>query len=192
MEPSTLAVAAVSYLAGAVPSGYLISKRLKGVDIRELGSGNPGAANVYRMVGTAAGTATLAADALKGFLPVLMARRLRAPEDPILMAACGALAIVGHVWTVFLGFRGGKGVATSAGVFAALLPVPMVPTVLVFVAGTALSGHISVGSMLGALVLPLTAFLYGSPAPLSALALAACLLILIRHIPNLKLLLGRT
>ena len=108
------------------------------------------------------------------------------------MAACGALAIVGHVWTVFHGFRGGKGVATSAGVFAALLPVPMVPTVLVFVAGTALSGHISVGSMLGALVLPLTAFLYGSPAPLSALALAACLLILIRHIPNLKLLLGRT
>jgi glycerol-3-phosphate acyltransferase PlsY len=105
------------------------------------------------------------------------------------MAVCGALAIVGHVWTVFLGFRGGKGVATSAGVFAALLPVPMVPTVLVFIAGTALSGHISVGSILGALALPLTALLYGSPGPLTALALSACVLILVRHIPNMKRLL---
>lgn len=192
MESSALALAAVSYFSGAVPSGYLIAKRLRGIDIREHGSGNPGAANVYRVVGAAAGTATLAADSLKGFLPVFAARRLAAPGDPLFMALCGALAIVGHIWTVFLGFRGGKGVATAAGVFAALLPVPMVPAVLVFIAGTALSGHISVGSMLAALALPAAALLYGSPAPLSALALAACVLILIRHIPNLKRLLGRT
>lgn len=177
-----------SYLAGGIPTGYLIAKRLKGIDIREHGSGNPGAANVYRVVGKGAGIATLLVDALKGFLPVLAARSWY-PDRHGVLVLCGSLAILGHVWTIFLGFRGGKAVATSAGVFAALLPKPLAATLLAFAAGTALTGHISVGSMSAAAAFPVLAFAFGSPAPLLLMACCACGLILARHIPNLRRLL---
>src|SRR5438874_997614 len=104
---------ALSYLAGGIPTGYLVVKRLKGFDIRTQGSGNPGTANVYRTAGAGPGAITLLIDALKGFLPVLLARHWH-PHSPNLALACGAAAIVGHDWTIFLRFRGGKGVATSA------------------------------------------------------------------------------
>src|SRR4051812_38893913 len=106
----------LGFLSGGIPTGYLIVKRLKGVDIRTLGSGNPGTANVYRTAGPAAGGITLLVDALKGFFPAFLASRLY-PDAHVLHVAVGAAAIVGHNWTPFLGFRGGKGVATSAGVF---------------------------------------------------------------------------
>ena len=166
MKSAVFALAATCYVSGGVPSGYLIAKRYKGIDIREHGSGNPGAANVYRVVGSAAGFATLAIDALKGFVPVLSAR-LVFPKDYPILVLCGALAIIGHIWTIFLGFRGGKGVATSAGVFAALLPKPLLLAVIAFIVGAASSGHIAVGSMAAALALPLSAWLFGSPAPLT-------------------------
>lgn len=188
MRSAVFALAATSYVSGGVPSGYLIAKRCKGIDIRERGSGNPGAANVYRVAGTAAGLATLAIDALKGFAPVISAR-LVFPGDYAVMVLCGSLAIVGHVWTIFLGFRGGKGVATSAGVFAALLPKPLLFSAGAFLVGAAVSGHIAVGSMAAALTLPLCAWLFGSPAPLTALAWAACCLVLLRHVPNARCLL---
>ncbi|MFA6029259.1 MAG: glycerol-3-phosphate 1-O-acyltransferase PlsY [Elusimicrobiota bacterium] len=184
LDPLSVALAATAYVAGAVPSGYLIAKKMKGIDIREHGSGNPGAANVYRIAGTTAGLWTLGIDAFKGFLPVLAARHMR-PDDLELALLCGALAIVGHVWTVFLVFKGGKGVATSAGVFSALLPGPMVPTLLVFIFGVARSGHISVGSMCAAAALPIFAALFRPPLPLMLLACAASALVLLRHIPNL-------
>src|SRR5688572_24701312 len=109
MDPLAIALALASYIAGGVPSGYLIARRLRGIDIREHGSGNPGAANVYRVVGRGAGLACFLLDALKGFLPVLLARRLY-PDHILVQVLCGAMAIVGHVWTVFLRLRGGKGV----------------------------------------------------------------------------------
>lgn len=185
MTPELLLVPA-AYLLGGVPAGYLIAKRAKGIDIRGEGSGNPGAANVYHVVGKAAGAATLAVDALKGWLPVTLARTLE-PEDPSLMLLCGGAAIVGHVWTVFLCFRGGKGVATSAGVFAAVLPLPTAVAVAVFVVVTALSRHISAGSIAASALFPF--FALGAPRPVLAFCTAACALILYKHIPNIRYLL---
>jgi len=175
----------LSYLAGGIPTGYLVVRRLKGIDIRDYGSGNPGTANVYRVAGATAGGITLFVDALKGYLPVMLAQHWYA-HRPLFVILCGAAAIIGHDWTIFLGFRGGKGVATSAGVFAALLPKPLALTLLVFVSGVWLTGHISVGSMAGAVVLPLFSFLFHSPPAYSGAALAACLLILYKHVPNIR------
>jgi glycerol-3-phosphate acyltransferase PlsY len=175
----------LSYLAGGIPTGYLVVRRLRGFDIRTRGSGNPGTANVYRNAGPAAGIVTLAVDALKGYLPVLLALRLF-PESPWLVAATGAAAIVGHDWTPFLGFHGGKGVATSAGVFSALLPLPMAAVVGAFGVAVLVSGHISVGSMTGAAVLPLAALITRQPPAYSIAAAGAGLLIWCKHVPNLK------
>jgi acyl phosphate:glycerol-3-phosphate acyltransferase len=179
---------AFAYLAGGIPTGFLVVKRLKGYDIRTRGSGNPGTANVYRNAGPLAGALTLIVDALKGYAPVCLAIRLY-PESPGIAVVAGAAAIVGHNWTPFLGFKGGKGVATSAGVFLALLPKPMIVTIGTFAAATWLSGHISVGSLAGAAVLPLAAWATASPSILLAAATFSGLLIWYKHIPNLQRLL---
>ena len=190
MDSSIVLLATISYVAGGIPTGYLIARQLRGIDIRQFGSGNPGAANVYRIVGKGAGVATLAVDALKGFLPVTLAQHYY-PHDYRLLAACGALAILGHVWTIFLRFKGGKAVATSAGVFLALCPKPILAAFVIFVAGVGLTGHISVGSMAGAALFPFLVLAFHSPLPVVLLAFGATTLVLIRHIPNLKRLLQR-
>jgi acyl phosphate:glycerol-3-phosphate acyltransferase len=177
-----------SYLAGGIPTGYLIVKRLYGYDIRTRGSGNPGTANVYRNAGALPGAITLLVDALKGFLPVYLGMHLY-PGDRALAIALGAAAIVGHNWTPFLGFKGGKGVATSAGVFSALLPVPMLITAGAFLLAVKISGHISVGSMTGAIVLPLAALLCHAPHAFTAAAAGAGAMILIKHVSNIQRLL---
>lgn len=180
----------LSYLAGGIPTGYMTVRRLKGVDIREFGSGNPGTANVYRVAGPLAGAITLLVDALKGYLPVLMAQKMY-PGRIGVMILCGAAAIIGHDWTVFLGFTGGKGVATSAGVFAAMMPKSLLGAVSVFALGLIQSGHISIGSMAGAAALPLFGFAFGEPAPFVLLSAGSGLLILYKHIPNIKRLLEK-
>lgn len=174
-----------SYVSGGVPTGFLLARALKDIDIREHGSGNPGAANVYRVVGPVAGLATLVLDAAKGFIPVFLAARF-VPQVPWLAAACGGAAVVGHDWSPFLGFGGGKGVATTAGVFAALCPQGLLVSYAAFVAGVTLSGHISVGSMSGAAVFPLAALAAGAGPAAMTLAAPAALLILYRHIPNIS------
>ena len=143
-----------SYLLGGIPTGYIVG-RLHGMDIRKHGSGNPGTANVYRTLGKVPGLITFAIDFLKGFVPALVAMHyffIPGSTDFSkghwwLPVTAGALAIAGHIWTVFLRFRGGKGVATAAGVFMALLPVPTAGAFVVFAIAVALTGHISVGSM---------------------------------------------
>jgi len=176
------------YIAGGIPTGYLIVKRLKGYDIRTKGSGNPGTANVYRNAGALAGIITLAVDALKGYGPVFLALTLQ-PRRPELAIAVGAAAIIGHNWTPLLGFKGGKGVATSAGLFTALLPLPMALTIGAFALAVKISGHISVGSMTAAVILPLAAVAFGSQTAYCIAAAAAGTLIIYKHIPNLKRLL---
>lgn len=180
----------LSYLAGGIPSGYLLVKRLRGFDIREHGSGNPGAANVFRMAGPVPGALTLVIDALKGYFPILLAQRLYpGQETPAIL--CGAAAIIGHDWSIFLGFKGGKGVATSAGVFAAIVPKTTACTVVVFIIGVLASGHISVGSIAGAASLPLASLLLHDPSSFTRLAFAAAFLILYKHIPNMRRLWGK-
>ncbi|MBI5623233.1 MAG: glycerol-3-phosphate 1-O-acyltransferase PlsY [Elusimicrobia bacterium] len=175
----------LSYLLGGIPTGYLTVRWMRGFDIREHGSGNPGTANVYRVAGAVPGAITLVVDGLKGWVPVMLAQRLF-PERTLVVMLCGAAAIIGHDWTVFLGFKGGKGVATSAGVFAALMPWPLACSVAAFIVGYAASGHISVGSMAGAALLPVFNVAFGTPLPFTAMASAAAVLILYKHIPNIK------
>jgi glycerol-3-phosphate acyltransferase PlsY len=176
------------YLAGGIPTGYLVVKRLKGYDIRTRGSGNPGTANVYRNAGPLAGAITLVVDALKGFGPVFLSITLQ-PRRPELALACGAAAIIGHNWTPLLGFKGGKGVATSAGVFLALLPWPMSATIVAFALAVKLSGHISVGSMSAAVALPIFAVLFGAKQAYCIAAALSGALIIYKHVPNIKRLL---
>jgi len=178
----------LAYLSGGIPTGYLVVLRLKGYDIRTRGSGNPGTANVYRNAGALAGAITLAVDALKGYLPVLLCQRVF-PGRTGLAIAAGAATVLGHNWTIFLGFRGGKGVATSAGVFFALLPKAMAVCVVAFAAAVWISGHISVGSMTAAIVLPLAAAAFSAPPLDVGAAAAAAILIVYKHVPNIRRLL---
>ncbi|MDD4004301.1 MAG: glycerol-3-phosphate 1-O-acyltransferase PlsY [Elusimicrobiaceae bacterium] len=177
---------AASYILGGIPSGYLIARSVKGIDIREHGSGNPGAANVYRIVGKWAGWGTMLGDSLKGFVPVTLAIHFY-PDNYWLAIACGIMAIISHMWSIFLKFRGGKGVATSLGVFAALLPVPTLIAFVVFVVSVALSGHISVGSIVAGVTLPIVSFAMGKyPLPFLVTVSLVSALIIVRHIPNIK------
>lgn len=175
----------LSYFLGAIPSGYLITKKIKGFDIRNYGSGNPGAANVYRIVGKKAGWATFTCDALKGAVAVILAKIL-APEIVWLPIACGFIAICGHMWTVFLKFRGGKGVATSAGVFGALLPLPTIIAFLSFILVVWKTGRISPGSILACIVLPLAAWLTGASLPYIIFCIIVAAIVIYKHIPNIK------
>ena len=175
----------LSYFLGAIPSGYLITKKIKGFDIRNYGSGNPGAANVYRIVGKKAGWATFTCDALKGAIAVILAKIL-APEVAWLPIACGFTAICAHMWTVFLKFRGGKGVATSAGVFGALLPIPTLIAFLSFIIVVWRTGRISPGSILACIVLPLAAWLTGASLPYIIFCIIVAAIVIYKHIPNIK------
>ena len=184
-----------SYLLGGIPTGYLIG-RLKGIDIRQHGSGNPGTANVYRTLGRLPGISTFIVDFLKGFAPAMVAMRFFYLEGAgdfskghwWIPVTAGALAIAGHIWTIFLGFRGGKGVATAAGVFMALLPVPTAAAFGVFAAAVAVTKHISVGSMSASVALPILCFFLtdARQRPFTLLALAVCILIFYTHIANIR------
>ena len=124
--PQVLVLAAFAYLLGSVPSGWLVMKVYRNQDVRKLGSGNIGAANVFRAGGPGAFAATLVADGLKGFIPVMLGIVLGLGDQEIALALIGLAAVMGHTWSLYLGFRGGKGVATSGGVLLALAPVALV------------------------------------------------------------------
>lgn len=186
-----LLLALFSYLLGAVPTGYLIARKAMGIDIRQHGSGNPGAANVYRTVGKWAGITTFLIDGLKGFIPVSLALHVF-PGEYWQAILCGTIAILGHMWTIYLKFRGGKGVATSAGVFAALLPIPTALAFASFVICVALWGRISIGSIVACLVLPIASFFIGNHSmSVNVMATAIGLLVIYKHVPNIKRLLAK-
>ncbi|HLB76232.1 MAG TPA: glycerol-3-phosphate 1-O-acyltransferase PlsY [Candidatus Dormibacteraeota bacterium] len=124
--PQVLVLAAFAYLLGSVPSGWLVMKVYRNQDVRKLGSGNIGAANVFRAGGPGAFAATLIADGLKGFIPVMLGIAFGLGDQEIALALIGLAAVMGHTWSLYLGFRGGKGVATSGGVLLALAPVALV------------------------------------------------------------------
>jgi glycerol-3-phosphate acyltransferase PlsY len=179
---------ALSYAAGSLPFAW-ITGRVAGVDLRQQGSGNLGATNVFRVLGWKVGVAVFLADALKGALPVLLLPpRIESSLDPALWAiACGVAAIAGHVRPIFLRFRkGGKGVATAAGVFFALAPVPMLVTFGLFVAVVLASGYVSLGSLLSAVVLPsLLLVTQGVRAPLFVVSLVVAAFVFWTHRANI-------
>lgn len=151
-----------AYLLGSVPSSYLAG-RARGVDLREHGSGNLGATNAYRVLGAGAAVPVLLADLAKGFLPVALFPGWDGSGDPSLAIAYGVAAIAGHVWPVWLGFRGGKGVATGAGVLVALAPMTSFIAVLVWIAIVALTRFVSAASIATATLVPLVAWLMRAP-----------------------------
>lgn len=179
---------AISYAAGSIPFAYLAGAAA-GVDLRKQGSGNLGATNVFRVLGWKIGILVFLADALKGALPVLLlAPRIVAPGDPILWAlACGIAAILGHVRPVYLGFRrGGKGVATAAGVFFALAPLPMLITFAVFVAIVLGTGYVSLGSLAAAMLLPVLLLVtHGVASPLFLVSVIIAFFVFWTHRANI-------
>jgi glycerol-3-phosphate acyltransferase PlsY len=180
---ATFALAGVGYLFGSIPFAFLLVRRGGGRDLRTWGSGNLGAANVLRTSGVGAGVTVALLDMGKGALSVLLAGWL-APWAPA-PAVAGLAAIVGHVYPVWLGFRGGKGVATACGVFALLTPLAILPAAGVFVIVVWATRLVSLGSLAGTLLLPPVAWLTGAPAPVVVAAGAAALIIVSRHRPNL-------
>ncbi len=180
----TLAVCAcIGYLIGSVPFAYLVAWRRGGFDIRRQGSGNVGAANVQRTVGSRAAVVTALLDVAKGAVPVLLARS--AGYDAAAWAAAGAGAVVGHVYPVWLRFRGGKGVATTLGACLVWAPPVAAVAVMVFAVATWGSRMVSLGSVAAAVVIGPLAYAWGAPKPIVMVVFAAGALIVFRHRGNL-------
>lgn len=180
-----------SYLLGSLPTGYLFGKFLKGVDIREHGSGNPGATNVFRVVGPTAGILTLLIDFIKGFFPVILVHHYLS-QDPATLALIGLAAIFGHIWSIFLKFRGGKGVITAAGVFMAILPKPTLIAIGIFLVVLIVTRYVSVGSIFGALGLAIsTYFMCDSKFVISLVTVSSLLIILLHRQNILRLMRGQ-
>ncbi len=190
-------VVAGSYLLGSIPWSYLIVRLIKGTDVRRVGSGNVGATNVLRTAGKGAGLAALALDAAKGVAAVLIASRLGLA--PVWVGASAVAVVLGHVFPVFLGFRGGKGVATAAGALGTLAPWALLAAVVVFAAVVAVTRYVSLGSICAVFVFPLALWLgnrAGWPAvtdnAIVGAAAVVAALIVIKHQSNLRRLLAGT
>lgn len=181
---------ALSYLLGSIPTGLWLGLALKGVDIREHGSKNIGATNTLRVLGKGLGALALAGDVGKGLLAVLLASKTAAAlgGEPWQYAplACGIAAIFGHTFSVFCGFKGGKGVATSTGVFLALTPIPTLIAIGVFILVVSITRMVSAGSCIGAVVFAVTIFPFSTDWVLRVVVLILAALIVIRHRTNIQ------
>jgi len=186
---------AFGYLLGSVPSGWLVMKVYRNQDLRKLGSGNIGAANVFRAGGPGAFALTLIADGLKGFIPVMVSIALGLGDNEIALAAIGLAAVIGHTWPLYLGFKGGKGVATSGGVLLSLAPVALVLALttwfliirLTRVASLASLSAVAVG-FFSLIVLHLIGWQAWRPVGWSVVVLGVALtgLVLYRHRSNIE------
>lgn len=193
-----LLAAVGGYLLGSPPTGYLVG-RVRGVDVRTLGSGNIGATNVMRLLGTKAGLFVLAVDALKGFLAVAgPGRGLSvgvsggAAGGDLMAVTAGVAAILGHNYTCWLGFKGGKGIATSAGVLLALMPAALGICCGLWAVVFGLSRYVSLASICAAAALPAAAWLTGTGPLLTGVGLALGALAIFKHRANLRRLLDGT
>jgi glycerol-3-phosphate acyltransferase PlsY len=183
---NALLALAVAYLAGAIPFGYLLVKIKTGLDVRRAGSGNIGATNVMRTTGLVAGAATLALDAAKGWFAVWFMGRVTG-RDPGWMAIGAVAVVVGHIFPVFLRFRGGKGVASLFGAWVYLAPLPVAAALLLFVATVVHSRHVSLGSVIAAGSFPFGVWMVDHPGPAMVLAAFVCgALVVWRHRDNLQ------
>lgn len=180
----TLAAAALAYLVGAIPVGFIVARLSGGVDIRRVGSGNIGATNVLRTLGKLPALLTLLGDIGKGYLAVRLAWSL--DPTPLGVAEGAVGAVVGNCWPVFLRFRGGKGVATGLGAFLALAPWATLPAALVWVVVAASFRFVSLASIMACLCLPLGVVLLRAPWPVIIAAAMVSAIIIYRHRPNIE------
>ena len=199
MNPTYWLLPVAAYLYGSVPFGFLMARRLKGVDIREVGSGNVGATNAARVLGWRCFPAVFLLDFSKGLLPTLAAVRLAggagAYDPHPLAVAAGLAAVLGHVFSVYLRFKGGKAVATGAGVFAVVAPWSLLVAALAWMAAFALWRYVSLASICAAGALAASAWaIYGDPLGgglfRTALATLAALMVIALHRGNIKRLLA--
>ena len=187
-----LLATATAYLLGSIPFGYLIVRWQRGIDVRETGSRSIGATNVMRNLGISGFIATFVLDCGKGSAAVMLASRLTG-NDPRWVAAAAVAAVAGHVFPIWLGFRGGKGVATGVGVFAILAPVPMALVLVFFALLVAIWRFISLGSIIATASFPVWVYLLNHP-PTQIIIGAACAAALIvgSHRANIRRLLNGT
>lgn len=186
----TFAVMLVAaYLLGSVPTGLLLGK-IQGIDVRREGSGNIGATNLYRTVGRSVGAMTLVGDCLKGAIPVLLVKYFSLPVE--CAAWVGLAAFCGHVFSIFLMFKGGKGVATALGVFLVLSPSAVVFALAVFVGLMLVWRYVSLGSIMAAAVMPVVVALLDGDGTKILVTLIISLVVIVKHHGNIKRLLAGT
>jgi acyl phosphate:glycerol-3-phosphate acyltransferase len=175
----------LAYIIGGLPSGYLFVLLSSGKDVRTLGSGNIGATNVHRTVGNKAGLIVLLLDILKGLLAVWLAASL-SHSDPLALALAAAAVMLGHCYSVFLRFRGGKAVACFVGAFLLLAPIALSISLLIFIVVVTFTKYVSLGSIVAAILFPVTVSLFDHPAqPIFIASIFAAMLILYRHRSNI-------
>lgn len=178
-----------AYLLGSIPSGYLLAKYWKGIDIRQYGSGNIGTTNVWRTLGPAAGIIVLIMDAGKGWLAVYIARHLGG-NGVQLAAALGAMA--GHSWPLFLRFKGGKIIATAAGAVLNLAPVPTLIALVIWLVTLGLTRYVSLSSILAAVTVPIAMYALHFDRLFLGFGLVVAGFAVYKHIPNIKRLISGT
>lgn len=200
MTPTVLWIVTllIAYLLGSIPTGYLLVRFVRHEDVRATGSGNIGATNVARSGGKGLGIATLVLDALKGFVAVTfawhMAQHTGFPNGYDLEAMAGLFAVLGHIFTVWLGFKGGKGVATALGVFLALMPMTTLFAVAIFALVFALTRYVSLASILAAAAIAILCVVLDTRRQIivDIVYIAIPLLVIVKHHANISRLLSRT
>jgi len=179
----------LSYFLGSIPFGMIVA-RVKGIDLAKTGSGNIGATNVFRSVGKGLGVLVFFLDMLKGFLPVYIASA--ASQNHYFIMLCGILAIAGHMFSPFLKFKGGKGVATGLGVILAIAPYLFILSFLLGISIITITGYVSLASITGSVFLTILMFRGGQPLPYVWMVFMITVFIIYKHIPNIKRLLNGT
>jgi glycerol-3-phosphate acyltransferase PlsY len=181
---TALAAVVLAYLVGAIPVGYVVGRAFGVGDIRRHGSGNIGATNVLRTAGKLPAVLTLVGDAVKGAGAVALGAFV-APGDRRVVAASAAAAIVGNCWSIFLGFRGGKGVATGLGAFLALVPWAVLPAAVVWLVIVATFRYVSLASLMASVCVPLGALALGYPGPSVIACVLGAVIVVARHRDNI-------
>ena len=177
----------LAYVAGSIPFGVVVGKVFYGVDVREHGSGNVGTTNVFRVLGKKAGSVVMVCDILKGYIPAAIAAALFSPWAAIFIAAA---PVVGHMYSIFLKGKGGKGIATGAGVVLALVPLAFVIIFATWIVLILVTRYVSVASLVAALLVPVLTIAFGEPLPYQIAGVLVAILVWWAHRGNLKRLLA--
>jgi len=192
VTPALIAALLVAYLAGSVPTSYVVGRLGRGIDLRQHGSRSLGATNAFRVLGWQWALPVAVVDIAKGAIPVWLLSPLVGPA-PLVPLAIGLAAVLGHVFSVFMGFRGGKGVATAAGAVLALAPIPLLAALGIWTALLKLTGYVSLASMAAALAFPMLAWWIGTSNPhVASVGAGLALFILFTHRANIGRLLAGT
>ena len=180
----------LGYVFGSIPCGLWLVKAFHGIDIRNYGSGNIGTTNVFRTVGPKTAAAVLAGDMLKGIVALYIISKFSA--DPVIVAGTALGALLGHNYSLFLGFKGGKGVATGLGLFLYMLPWGAAAGLGVWIIIVLITRYVSLGSVIAALAAASAGWYLNYPVPFAVFGTLACLFVIIRHKDNIRRLLDGT